>query len=293
MQLLTKECLFGSVRCYMYSLEWQKRCRLHIHILLWLEQRLQSNMVDNLIRAELPDPRLHDIVKTNMTHGPCGLLNPNSPCMKNGHCLKKFPKSFLKGTQTGDDGYPLYRRRSPGDGGVSIKSKGFDIDNRWIVPYNPTLLRAFNAHINVEYCNSVKSIKYICKYVNKGSDQAAFGLENEKDEINAYESGRYISSSEAVWRIFAFPIHERSPTVVQLAVHWENGQPIYFNPNDPNILLNQINNPKNTTLLSFFDICKTDSFVKTLLYVEVPSYYIWKENKFKRILSCIGAFGAE
>jgi hypothetical protein len=28
----------------------------------------------------------------------------------------------------------------------------------------------FNAHINVDFCCSVKYIKYICKYVNKGSD---------------------------------------------------------------------------------------------------------------------------
>ncbi|KAF0736597.1 Uncharacterized protein FWK35_00027544 [Aphis craccivora] len=32
-------------------------------------------------------------------------------------------------------------------------------------------------------CHSVKCIKYICKYVNKGSYQAAFTIENQKDEI--------------------------------------------------------------------------------------------------------------
>jgi hypothetical protein len=42
-----------------------------------------------------------------------------------------------------------------------------ELDNRWVVPYNPVLSRTFNAHINIEYCNSVKSIKYICKYVNR------------------------------------------------------------------------------------------------------------------------------
>lgn len=46
------------------------------------------------------------------------------------------------------------------------------------------------AHINEELCHSVKSIKYICKYVNKGSDQAAFGIENECDEVSKYEAGR-------------------------------------------------------------------------------------------------------
>ncbi|XP_023315517.1 uncharacterized protein LOC111693855 [Trichogramma pretiosum] len=104
-----------------------------------------------------------------------------------------------------------------------------EIDNRWIVPYSPLLSKTFKAHINVEYCNSVKSIKYICKYVNKGSDMAVFGIgaaTEAHDEIEQYESGRYISSNEAVWRILAFPIHERHPTVTHLAVHLENGKPV-------------------------------------------------------------------
>jgi len=43
-----------------------------------------------------------------------------------------------------------------------------------------------------------------------------------------------------------------------------------------------INNPPKTTLLAFFDLCKTDDFAKTLLYVDVPSYYVWENNRFER-----------
>lgn len=64
----------------------------------------------------------------------------------------------------------------------------------------------------------MKSIKYVCKYVNKGTDQATFALENRKDEVTIYENGRYISSSESVWRIFGFQIYEHFPPVIQLAV---------------------------------------------------------------------------
>lgn len=65
--------------------------------------------------------------------------------------------------------------------------------------------------------------------------------------------GRYISTSEAVWRILELPIHERHPTVVQLDVHLENGQRVYFSPNDdPQRILSQ---PPRSTLLSFFDLC--------------------------------------
>ncbi|XP_077273719.1 uncharacterized protein LOC143903730 [Temnothorax americanus] len=283
MALLNKGSLFGKVCCYMYSVEWQKRGLPHIHILLWLEQRIFSDMIDKVICAEIPNPLkdslLHNIVKANMIHGPCGDLNHNSPCMKDGSCSKRYPRIFQNDTQTGGDGYPQYRRRSSANGGYTVEINGIELDNRWVVPYNPVLLRIFNAHINVELCNSVKSIKYICKYVNKGSDQAVFALESEKDEVKMYESGRYISSSEAVWRILAFPIHERYPSVFHLNVHLENGQRVYFNSTN---LIERMNNPPQTTLLAFFELCKTDEFAKTLLYYEVPSYYVWKNNKFER-----------
>ena len=87
--------------------------------------------------------------------------------MKDGKCSKRYPKAFLEETQTGQDGYPTYRRRKPEDGGVeaTLKSNNTEvhIDNRWVVPYSPLLCSVLNAHINVEFCNSVKSIKYVCK----------------------------------------------------------------------------------------------------------------------------------
>ncbi|GFY35468.1 ATP-dependent DNA helicase [Trichonephila clavipes] len=44
------------------------------------------NLVDEVISAEIPNPetdqKLYDTVTKNMIHGPCGALNPSSPCMK-------------------------------------------------------------------------------------------------------------------------------------------------------------------------------------------------------------------
>ncbi|XP_053598610.1 uncharacterized protein LOC128668835 [Microplitis demolitor] len=281
MNLLTKGCIFGKTKCHMYTVEWQKRGLPHIHILLWLEEKLRPESIDKVISAELPnqdqDQELYEIIKTNMIHGPCGSFNRNSPCMVDGSCTKKYPKHFIKETQTGEDRYPKYRRRSPEDGGVTTIVNGINIDNRWVVPYNPVLCRTFKAHINVEVCNSVKSIKYICKYINKGSDQAAFTV-GDLDEVTKYEAGRYISTSEAVWRILSFPIHERFPPVMHLAVHLENGQRVFFNENN---ILNQINNSK-TTLMAFFELCKVDNFAKKLLYCEVPAYYVWRKHQFHR-----------
>ncbi|XP_044010203.1 uncharacterized protein LOC122853855 [Aphidius gifuensis] len=217
-----------------------------------------------------------------MIHSPCGPLNITSPCMQNGKCSKGFSKLFTIETQSGQDGYPKYQRRSPEDGGQTFQlrksGRMVTIDNRWIVPYSPVLLRAFDCHINIEPCHSVKAIQYICSYINKGSDQAAFSVES-RDEIKAFQNGRYISSSEAAWRIFGFTIHERSPVVFQLSVHLENGQRVYFTDQNAR---ERLENVRNTTLMAFFELCSRDDFAKTLLYIEVSSYFTFTNNRFNR-----------
>ncbi|GFX87397.1 ATP-dependent DNA helicase [Trichonephila clavipes] len=252
-------------------------------------EKITPNRIDEIISAEIPDIEidkdLHDIVSKNMIHGPCGSLNNNSPCMSDGKCTKRYPRDLLAETITGNDGYPLYLRRSTEDGGKSIKLKvlnnTIDVDNRWVVPYSPLLLKTYNAHINVEYCNSVKATKYICKYVNKGSDMAVFGVENttaSNDEVTQYQLGRYMSSNEAVWRILSFSIHERYPTVVHLAVYLENGQRVYFTSEN---LRARAMSPPPTTLTEFFTLCKNDTFARTLLYSEVPTYFTWNTSTRK------------
>ncbi|XP_073505192.1 uncharacterized protein [Phyllobates terribilis] len=203
--LITKSHIYGETQCWMYSVEWQKRGLPHAHILIWLKQKIQLIEIDNIISAELPgpyiNPLLFDTITKNMIHGPCGSLNKNSPCMIDGRCSKHYPRSLVQETQTGKDGHPVYRRRKPGDGGFIAKLKmlvgsslqEMEIDNRWVVPYNPLLSKIFQTHINVESCHSVKSIKYICKYVHKGSDQAVFELQKNGpiiDEVEAFQMDR-------------------------------------------------------------------------------------------------------
>ncbi|CAF4944016.1 unnamed protein product [Pieris macdunnoughi] len=118
--------------------EWQKRGLPHAHILVWLIDKIRPEEIDSIISAELPDPStdqlLFDIVTANMIHGPCGTLNRTSPCMADGKCTKNFPKDFTNDTITNVDGYPIYRRRSPDNGGRSfiknINNTDIDIDNR-------------------------------------------------------------------------------------------------------------------------------------------------------------------
>ncbi|GBM09758.1 hypothetical protein AVEN_101804-1 [Araneus ventricosus] len=85
---------------------------------------------------------------------------------------------------------------------IDNKYHEVEIDNPWVLTDSPILSKMFQAHINVEYWNSVMSIKYICKYINKGSDMAVAEINNAttgvNDEIARYQMGRFINSNEAV-----------------------------------------------------------------------------------------------
>lgn len=88
--------------------------------------------------------------------------------MKNGTCSKHFPKSFQHETTIDSNRFVVYRRAH--DDHYIIKN-GCKLDNRWIVPYNMTLLKKYQAHINVEWRNKTKVLNYLFKYITKGLDQ--------------------------------------------------------------------------------------------------------------------------
>ena len=62
-----------------------------MHLLLFLHpdnKYPSSDDIDHIISAEIPshenDPELYILVQNHMVHGPCGILQPKSPCMKKG-----------------------------------------------------------------------------------------------------------------------------------------------------------------------------------------------------------------
>nr|GEW00902.1 helicase [Tanacetum cinerariifolium] len=131
--------------------------------------------VDNIISAEMPsptnDPEGYKVVTEFMLHGPCG---KGSACTVDGKCSKKYPKPFYPETNLDEDGYPVYRRR---DSKIQAVKGKFTYDNKYVVPYNRYLLIKYQAHINVEWCNRSKAIKYLFKYLNKGSNRATFVIQ--------------------------------------------------------------------------------------------------------------------
>jgi hypothetical protein len=100
-----------------------------------------------IISVELPNkkkyPELYKMVMKHIMHGPCRTLNPSCPCtVGHGLCKNHYPRPFYEATSQEKDSYPIYRRRN--DGRI-LKVQGHYLDNQWVVPYNPCLLRPSTA----------------------------------------------------------------------------------------------------------------------------------------------------
>ena len=134
-----------------------------------------------MVSAEIPDaethPRLYELVKLHMIHNPCGIYGKkNCPCMVNGYCKARFPRPYCSQTRQVEEGYPELQRRSPDEGGHVIRTVNSDgsvteITNSWVVPYNAYLLLRYECHINVEIVNTLAAVKYLFKYVYKGTSK--------------------------------------------------------------------------------------------------------------------------
>jgi len=171
--------IFGKCRAYTFTIEFQKRGLPHCHLLVILDKHCmpkKATQYDKFVSAEIPDikkhPILHSRVVKFMVHSDCEKNPSKYECRNNStrSCCKGFPKPFQPYTIQTDASYPVYRRRSPEDGGFTYVKKGTSatsrtISNQNIVPYNPFLIMRYNAHINVEICATVKAYKYIYKYI--------------------------------------------------------------------------------------------------------------------------------
>ncbi|XP_076898828.1 uncharacterized protein LOC143552506 [Bidens hawaiensis] len=204
-KLLKDKSLFGKIKAAVYTIEFQKRGMPHAYIFLFIhpEDKIHNpSHIDNFISSEIPDkvtdPDLYQLVSDHMLHGPYGEANPSCSCMIDRECSKNFPKRFQSETSIDSKGFPIYKIR---DNGRYVVKKGINLDNRSVVPYNKILLRKYQAHINVEWCNQEGSIKYL-------------------------------SACEAAWRIFAFDVHYRVPAVTRLPFHLPGQKQVIYGPKD-------------------------------------------------------------
>jgi hypothetical protein len=281
----------------------------HAHILLFLHPENKHPTlaeINRIITAKIldlhKDPQAYNVVKQFIGHGPCCFINPKSSFMIGNKCIKHFPKKFCSKSTIDEDGFPVYKMRN---NGRFIEKNDVEVDNRFIVPHNIDLLVKYQSHINVEWCNRTRSIKYLFKYINKWPNRATLMLEEKlhvegssgiqhvtnTDEIETYLDCRYVSAIEACWRIFQFEINYRDPPVERLNFHLENEQPVMFdNSNHLDNVLNQSNIRKT----KFTKLMKANALyeeARELAYSDFPSKWVWhnkdKEWKLRKKRRCV------
>lgn len=102
--------------------------------------------IDKIISAGIPNkeefPKLYEVVMGLMIHGPCGVSNMKSPCMRDGKCSKSFPKMFQESTSVNEDGYPIYKRR---DNENEVQMNGVMLNSIFVVPYNLKVLMKYQS----------------------------------------------------------------------------------------------------------------------------------------------------
>ena len=167
--------LFGEIATIIHVIEFQKRSLPHAHFLIILKHGSkirQPKHFDKFVCSEIPppsEPYLRGVVLRHMMHGLCSLFNPENPYMVK-YCGKRVcrnrnPREFTSFTKQSKYGYPLYKRR---DIDEPVCIRGTDLDNRWVISYNPYLLASFDFHMTVEICSTIKAIKYLYSIFTKG-----------------------------------------------------------------------------------------------------------------------------
>ncbi|XP_071712046.1 uncharacterized protein [Rutidosis leptorrhynchoides] len=238
-----------------------------------------------------------------MLHGPCGDRHMDAPCIIDKQCSKHFPKPFYTETTIDEEGYVIYRRRN---NNVKFQKNNIALDNSFVVPYNRYLLLKYNAHINVEWCNRSRAIKYLFKYLNKGPDHATIVIQENLiptehssgtnvlavDEIKNYLVCRYLSPCEAVWRLFSYDIHYSRPSVIKLSFNLPNQQSITLRDSQQLPALLRRESIKETMFTQWFELNKQDTNARTLTNVKIPTQYVWNQDARiwtpRKVRTCIG-----
>ena len=295
---VVKNKIFGRIIGWVHVIEFQKRGLPHMHALFTLAREAKwktPEKIDEHIRAYVDpedDDELRELIRRYMLHGPCGMDKPNCPCMieKDGklRCSKEFPKQFCDETKVGEDGYCQYRRS---DNGEEFMKDGTPLDNRFVVPFNPYLLRRFQCHINVERCNSISGVKYLYKYVYKGYDKCEMDAtyvskkealheerreEQSRDEIQEHLDFRFLCPCEACWRIFAMEMQEKSHAIERLPVHLRDQQVITLEGDEAPESEDDPIFHMPTKLTAYFTYNATLPEEERLLYNDLPRHCLWE-----------------
>ncbi|CAC5390818.1 unnamed protein product [Mytilus coruscus] len=239
--------VFGKVKDHWYRIEAQNRGALHVHCLIWLESKIES---EQLISAQIPtqtdifSKQLATMVRDYQIHN----CRPN-------RCFRSTKGLATKQCKYG---FPYKQRETDGydEEGMRYEYKRTSINDTRVVPYNPYILYAWDAHINVQQVTRSGLERYLVKYIAKV--EPTFGLIVKDNPVQNYFESRLVGAPEAVASI--------------LSHHFVSGtrQVIFVDTNLPS---------ERSRVLKSFSSLKESTDTDTDIYIEGPREFYMERPK--------------
>ena len=210
--------IFGMVIAYWDTIEYTSSGIPHLHALLWLSEEYRSLAtiehnkfvwVKRRNPRSIADDELNKLIDKYQTHH---CLREKWNTKKNGeisnYCLNGYPfKPVDNDWIEGENGRIYYKR---------------DIEDEYIVPYNPELLKLVKWHTNVQIVTSDIVAVYISKYITKvnrvsipkkESWNPTEMNEEEFSEVEKYFKERKIGLLEAWNDLLSLHHYKNSPSI--------------------------------------------------------------------------------
>ncbi|KAK4702244.1 ATP-dependent DNA helicase PIF1, partial [Phenoliferia sp. Uapishka_3] len=204
----------GKMAYMVRVVEFHKRGLPHAHIIIRVSPECPFEDIDKVVSAELPDHPgpLRDAYLKHMQHSKSHLMSAKekySRCNKNGRCIYGFPHPVRPRTVIDQHGRMQFRRRKE--------------ESVWTSSTIPALLLFWQGHVHVDCIFTSDVFYYSYKYMYKGVDQASVRITADGEPAGAhpddYFNARYLSACEADWRIMAYNVSKKEPSVKCLYLH--------------------------------------------------------------------------
>ncbi|CAG8816579.1 7919_t:CDS:2, partial [Gigaspora margarita] len=152
-------------------------------VVLCVQSELPINQIDKIIMAELS--REKSPLRELVEKYMIHKQQHSPRCLRNGKCIYNYPKPIIPETHVNEKGFVQYCCHMQEDFKNTSESKNYNRNDLGTTSANSMP----NQHIN---------------------------------EFEDYINGRYLSATEAAWRIFRYPITMSDPSVLALPIHLPN-----------------------------------------------------------------------
>ena len=111
----------------------------------------------------------------------------------------------------------------------------------------------------------------------KGHDCANVVIDEilHHDEIQTFLDARYVSSPEAVWRIFEYRMYKEFHVIYRLPVRLQHCQYVYFQNGRENEVFDSV---EHSQLIGWFQLNLQDTNANPYLYMEIPLHYVYNKK---------------